>query len=177
MPRITPNLWFDTQSLEAAEFYVSVFPSSKVTNVFYYGEAGPGPAGTVLTVDFALDGQEYTAINGGPMFSFSEAVSLLISCETGGLAADQLRRSGRGRPLLGRAFRGWRRGQVRMAEGQVWPVVAGRPGRHGGVVGRPGPGPRPTSHESDAGHEETRSGRAPSGCRSGGDNLRRRHLS
>ena len=80
MPRITPNLWFDTQSLEAAEFYVSVFPSSKVTNVSYYGEAGPGPAGTVLTVDFALDGQEYTAINGGPMFSFSEAVSLLISC-------------------------------------------------------------------------------------------------
>jgi len=66
MPRITPNLWFDTQSLQAAEFYVSVFPSSKITNVSYYGEAGPGSAGTVLTVDFVLDGQEYTAINGGP---------------------------------------------------------------------------------------------------------------
>ena len=80
MPRITQNLWFDTQSLEAAEFYVSVFPSSKITNVSYYGEAGPGSAGTVLTVDFVLDGQEYTAINGGPLYTFSEAISLLISC-------------------------------------------------------------------------------------------------
>lgn len=80
MPRITPNFWFDTQGLEAAEFYVSVFPSSKITNVSYYGEAGPGSAGTVLTVDFVLDGQEYTAINGGPLFTFSEAISLLISC-------------------------------------------------------------------------------------------------
>lgn len=80
MPRITPNLWFDTQGLEAAEFYVSVFPNSQIKNVTYYGAAGPGPAGTVLTVDFLLDGQEYTAINGGPEFSFDEAISLLISC-------------------------------------------------------------------------------------------------
>jgi predicted 3-demethylubiquinone-9 3-methyltransferase (glyoxalase superfamily) len=80
MPRITPNLWFDTQGLEAAEFYVSVFPNSKVTDVTYYGEAGPGPAGTVLTVDFVLDGQEYIAINGGPHFTFDEAISLLINC-------------------------------------------------------------------------------------------------
>ncbi|MCU1377592.1 MAG: 3-demethylubiquinone-9 3-methyltransferase, partial [Acidimicrobiales bacterium] len=80
MPRITPNLWFDTQALEAAEFYVSVFPNSKVTDVTYYGEAGPGPAGTVLTVDFVLDGQEYTAINGGPHFTFDEAISLLVNC-------------------------------------------------------------------------------------------------
>ncbi|MDP9452826.1 MAG: VOC family protein [Actinomycetota bacterium] len=80
MPRITPNLWFDTQGEEAAQFYVSVFPSSRITNVTYYGEAGPGPAGTVLTVDFVLDGQEYTAINGGPEFRFTEAISLLINC-------------------------------------------------------------------------------------------------
>lgn len=80
MPRITPNLWFDTQGLEAAEFYVSVFPNSKITNVTYYGEAGPGPAGTVLTVEFDLDGQEYTAINGGPQFTFDEAISLLVNC-------------------------------------------------------------------------------------------------
>jgi predicted 3-demethylubiquinone-9 3-methyltransferase (glyoxalase superfamily) len=80
MPRITPNLWFDTQGQQAAEFYVSVFPNSKITNVLYYGEAGPGPAGTVLTVDFELDGQEYTAINGGPAFTFDEAISLLINC-------------------------------------------------------------------------------------------------
>ena len=80
MPMITPNLWFDTQSEEAAEFYCSVFPNSKITNVTHYGEAGPRPAGMVLTVDFVLDGQEYTAINGGPEFTFTEAISLLINC-------------------------------------------------------------------------------------------------
>jgi predicted 3-demethylubiquinone-9 3-methyltransferase (glyoxalase superfamily) len=80
MPRITPNLWFDTQSLEAAEFYVSIFPNSKVANITYYNEAGPGPAGSVLTVDFVLDGQEYTGINGGSLFTFDEAISLLINC-------------------------------------------------------------------------------------------------
>ncbi len=80
MPRITPNLWFDTEAQEAAEFYVSVFPNSKITNVTHYTDAGPGPAGSVLTVDFVLDGQEYTAINGGPQFTFDEAISLLINC-------------------------------------------------------------------------------------------------
>jgi predicted 3-demethylubiquinone-9 3-methyltransferase (glyoxalase superfamily) len=80
MPRITPNLWFDDQGKEAAEFYVSVFPNSRITNVTYYGEVGPGPAGTVLTVDFELDGQAFTAINGGPAFTFDEAISLLINC-------------------------------------------------------------------------------------------------
>ena len=80
MPRITPNLWFDTESQEAAEFYVSIFPNSKVTSVTYYGDAGPRPAGMVLTVDFVLDGQPFTAINGGPQFTFDEAISLLINC-------------------------------------------------------------------------------------------------
>jgi predicted 3-demethylubiquinone-9 3-methyltransferase (glyoxalase superfamily) len=80
MPRITPNLWFDTQAEEAAEFYVSVFPNSKITFVSHYTEIGPREAGTVLTVDFVLDGQEYTAINGGPEFTFDEAISLLINC-------------------------------------------------------------------------------------------------
>ncbi|MEU6325920.1 VOC family protein [Streptomyces sp. NPDC047049] len=80
MPQITPNLWFDTQGKEAAEFYCSVFPNSKIKNVTYYNEAGPRPAGTVLTVEFELDGQQYTAINGGPEFTFNEAVSLMIVC-------------------------------------------------------------------------------------------------
>ena len=80
MPRITPNLWFDTDGKEAAEFYVSVFPNSKITNVTHYGDAGPREAGMVLTVDFELDGQEYTAINGGPEFTFDESISLLINC-------------------------------------------------------------------------------------------------
>ena len=80
MPQITPNLWFDTQGEEAAEFYVSMFPNSKITRVTRYPEAGPRPAGSVLTVDFVLDGQEYTAINGGPQFTFDEAISLLVNC-------------------------------------------------------------------------------------------------
>ena len=80
MPRITPNLWFDNESEEAAAFYVSVFPNSKITAVSRYPEGAPQPAGTVLTVDFVLDGQEYTAINGGPQFPFTEAISLLVNC-------------------------------------------------------------------------------------------------
>lgn len=80
MPRITPNLWFDTQALEAAEFYVSIFPNSAIGEITYYIEGSPGPAGTVQTVNFSLDGQPFTGINGGPQFTFSEAVSLLIDC-------------------------------------------------------------------------------------------------
>jgi predicted 3-demethylubiquinone-9 3-methyltransferase (glyoxalase superfamily) len=80
VPKITPNLWFDTKGEEAAEFYCSVFPNSKITNVSYYTDAGPRPAGTVLAVDFVLDGQELTAINGGPEFTFDEAVSFAIDC-------------------------------------------------------------------------------------------------
>ena len=80
MPRITPNLWFDTESEEAAAFYVSVFPNSEIRSVTYYGEDAPRPAGTVMTVDFVLDGQEFTAINGGTQFTFDEAISMLINC-------------------------------------------------------------------------------------------------
>src|SRR5437773_12522566 len=79
MPRITPNLWFDTESKEAAEFHVSVFPNSEIRQTSYYGEAGPRPAGTVLLVDFVLVDQEFTAIDGGPQFTFNEAISLLIN--------------------------------------------------------------------------------------------------
>jgi predicted 3-demethylubiquinone-9 3-methyltransferase (glyoxalase superfamily) len=81
MPRITPNMWFDTEGLEAAEFYVSVFPNSKITNVLHYNDAGPREKGMVLTVDFELDGQRFTAINGGPEFTFDEAISMQIDCE------------------------------------------------------------------------------------------------
>jgi predicted 3-demethylubiquinone-9 3-methyltransferase (glyoxalase superfamily) len=80
MPRITPNLWFDTQGEEAAEFYVSIFPNSKITKISHYTEGGPRPAGEVMTVEFVLDGQEYTIINGGPQFTFDEAISFLINC-------------------------------------------------------------------------------------------------
>ncbi|HEX2040541.1 MAG TPA: VOC family protein [Acidimicrobiales bacterium] len=80
MPRITPCLWFDTQAEEAAEFYTSVFERSRVLEVAHYGEAGPRPAGTVMLVRFELDGQEFTALNGGPEFTFDEAISFQVHC-------------------------------------------------------------------------------------------------
>lgn len=82
MQKITPCLWFDTQGEEAAEFYTSIFENSKIVNVTRYGPAGPRPEGTVMTVDFELDGQPLVALNGGPEFQFDEAISLQVSCET-----------------------------------------------------------------------------------------------
>jgi predicted 3-demethylubiquinone-9 3-methyltransferase (glyoxalase superfamily) len=81
MQTITPCLWFDTEGEEAARFYTSIFPNSKINHVAYYGSAGPRPEGTVLTVDFELDGQPFTALNGGPEFTFDEAISFQVSCE------------------------------------------------------------------------------------------------
>lgn len=82
MQKITPFLWFDTQAEEAANFYVSIFKNSKIVKVARYGEAGPGPAGTAMTVVFQLDGQEFIGLNGGPHFKFTEAVSFSIDCES-----------------------------------------------------------------------------------------------
>jgi predicted 3-demethylubiquinone-9 3-methyltransferase (glyoxalase superfamily) len=79
---IIPNLWFDTQGEEAATFYCDVFPNSRVVSVARYTEAGPGEAGTVMTVEFELNGQRFVIINGGPEFAFSEAVSFQVTCET-----------------------------------------------------------------------------------------------
>jgi predicted 3-demethylubiquinone-9 3-methyltransferase (glyoxalase superfamily) len=81
MPTITPNLWCDMNGLELAEFYVSIFPNSKITAVTNYTSAGPGPEGSAVVVDFELDGQPYTAINGGPEFTPNAAISLLINCD------------------------------------------------------------------------------------------------
>src|SRR6476469_14885 len=80
--KITPFLWFDNQAEDAARFYASVFPNSKIEAVARYGEAGPGPAGSVMTVAFELDGQKFTALNGGPHFKFTEAISLLVHCNS-----------------------------------------------------------------------------------------------
>jgi predicted 3-demethylubiquinone-9 3-methyltransferase (glyoxalase superfamily) len=82
MPTITPCLWFDTQGEEAAEFYTSIFPNSRILHVARYGEAGPRPAGTVMTVAFELDGQKFVALNGGPEFLFSEAISFQVDCRS-----------------------------------------------------------------------------------------------
>jgi predicted 3-demethylubiquinone-9 3-methyltransferase (glyoxalase superfamily) len=78
---LTPCLWFDTQGEEAAKFYTSVFPNSRIVSTSYYGEAGPRDAGTVLTVEFELDGKPFLALNGGPDFTFSEAISFQIDCD------------------------------------------------------------------------------------------------
>ena len=82
MQKITPFLWFDNNAEEAVNFYVSLFKNSKVLSITRYGEAGPGPAGTVLTAAFQLQGQEFIALNGGPQFKFTEAISFSVNCET-----------------------------------------------------------------------------------------------
>jgi predicted 3-demethylubiquinone-9 3-methyltransferase (glyoxalase superfamily) len=79
---ITPFLWFDTQAEDAANFYVSIFTNSRIVNTSRYGEAGPGPKGSVMTVQFELNGQPFIALNGGPHFRFSEAVSFSVQCES-----------------------------------------------------------------------------------------------
>jgi predicted 3-demethylubiquinone-9 3-methyltransferase (glyoxalase superfamily) len=80
MPKITPWLWFDTQGEEAAEFYTSLFPNSKIVEVTRYGSANPRQEGTVMTVLFTLDGQRVGALNGGPQYTFNEAVSFMVEC-------------------------------------------------------------------------------------------------
>ncbi len=82
MQKITPCLWFDTEGEDAAKHYTSIFKNSLITEVAHYGDAGPREAGTVMTVTFELDGQEFLALNGGPDFTFNEAVSLQVYCDT-----------------------------------------------------------------------------------------------
>jgi predicted 3-demethylubiquinone-9 3-methyltransferase (glyoxalase superfamily) len=86
MQRITPCLWFDDQAEEAVSFYTSIFPNSKILNIARYGEEGSKvsgqPKGSVMTIKFVLDGQEYIALNGGPIFKFTEAISLTVNCES-----------------------------------------------------------------------------------------------
>jgi predicted 3-demethylubiquinone-9 3-methyltransferase (glyoxalase superfamily) len=80
MQKVTPCLWFDTEGEEAARFYTSVFPNSRIVDIARYGSAGPRPEGTVMTVAFELDGQRFTALNGGPDFTFNESISFEVEC-------------------------------------------------------------------------------------------------
>jgi predicted 3-demethylubiquinone-9 3-methyltransferase (glyoxalase superfamily) len=82
MKGITPCLWFDTEGEEAAAFYTELFPNSKITSISRYGSAGPRPEGMAMTVEFELDGRPFTALNGGPNYTFNEAVSFQVSCES-----------------------------------------------------------------------------------------------
>jgi predicted 3-demethylubiquinone-9 3-methyltransferase (glyoxalase superfamily) len=82
MQKIVPNLWFDTEAEEAANFYTSVFKNSRIVSITHYGDAGPRESGMVMTVEFELDGERFVGINGGPEFTFDEAVSFQINCDT-----------------------------------------------------------------------------------------------
>jgi len=82
MPKITPFLWYDGQAEEAVNFYVSIFKNSKIVSMARYGDAGPGPKGSVMTAAFQLEGQDFVALNGGPQFKFTPAISFVVNCET-----------------------------------------------------------------------------------------------
>jgi predicted 3-demethylubiquinone-9 3-methyltransferase (glyoxalase superfamily) len=116
MQKITPFLWFDKEAEEAMHFYVSIFKNSKVKGVTHYGEAGPGPAGTVMTASFELNGQEFVALNGGPNFKFTEAISFVVNCET----------QAENRRVLGEAVCRGKDGSMRLAERQIRAVMANR---------------------------------------------------
>ena len=148
--KIVPNLWFDTQAEEAAAFYTSVFANSGIGNVTHYTEGGPRPAGTVMTVEFELDGQRFVGINGGPQFTFDEAVSFQITC------ADQDEVD----YYWERLSEVGQEGAVRLAQGPLRAVVAGRADRHGGTVRGPGPGAGPARDGRDAQDEQARHRRA-----------------
>ena len=80
--RITPMLWFDNQAEDAANYYCSIFKNSKITAISRYGDTGPGPKGSVMVVEFEIEGQKFTALNGGPQFKFTEAISFVVNCES-----------------------------------------------------------------------------------------------
>ena len=156
--RIVPFLWFDDQAEEAAELYTAVFPNSRILTVTRYGEAGKeihgGPRGSVMTVAFELDGQTFTALNGGPLFKFTEAVSFQVECDTQAEIDHYWAKLVRGRRRAGPA--------VRLAQGPVRRLVAGR------AAGAARPADRDPAR-SQAGHggpaedEEARPGPTPAG--------------
>jgi len=116
MQKITPFLWFDGKAEEAMEFYTSVFENSRVISVMRYGDAGPGPKEAVMSATFELLGQQFIALNGGPHFTFSPAISFFVSCKT----QAELDELGEARRRRGTAT-------VRLARGQVRPGVADHP--------------------------------------------------
>jgi predicted 3-demethylubiquinone-9 3-methyltransferase (glyoxalase superfamily) len=118
MQKITPFLWFDGNAEEAMNFYVSIFKNSRVVSVTRYGEAGPGPKGTVMSATFELEGQPFYALNGGPLFSFTPAISFFVNCETQAEIDDLWAKLSKG----GEAQRcGWLRDRF----GLSWQIVPG----------------------------------------------------
>ena len=147
MTTITPCLWFDGNGLEAAEHYVSVIPDSRITAVSRYGPEQPGEEGAVITVAFELDGQPYTALNGGPQFKFTEAISLQVSARD----QDEVDR------YTERAHRRRRRGRaVRLGQGPLRPVLAGSTGGAARAARRPEPGAGQRGRAGDDEHDQDR---------------------
>ena len=162
MQEITPCLWFDTEGEEAATFYASVFPNSKIVEVARYGEAGPRPAGTVMTVSFELDGQEFVALNGGPDFTFNEAISFQVSCKTQEEVDafwSKLSEGGEEGPC------GWLKDRY----GVSWQII---PTALPELLADPGPGEVAAGHGGDAADGQDRDRRARASR--GGDRLRHR---
>jgi predicted 3-demethylubiquinone-9 3-methyltransferase (glyoxalase superfamily) len=115
MQKITPFLWFDNNAEEAMKFYTSVFKNSKIGKVTLYPEGSPGPAGTVMVGTFQIEGQEFIALNGGPLFKFTEAISFVVNCETQDEVDEYWNKLTAGGG-----------GAVRVAQRQVWAVLANR---------------------------------------------------
>ncbi len=130
MQKLTPCLWFDTQAEEAAAFYTSVFPNSSLGEISRYGEGMPQPAGTAMTVEFTLDGQNFTALNGGPEFAFTEAISYQIDC------ADQAEADRYWSELTADGGQESQCGWLKDKFGLSWQVV---PAELAGIIGGPDP--------------------------------------
>src|SRR5215831_15481997 len=156
--KITTFLWFDNQAEEAAKYYVSIFKDSRIVGTTRYDDessrAAGRPKGSVMTVEFELDGQRFTALNGGPLFKFTEAI-----------AGRALREPEGGRPLLGEAHGRWRGSAVRLAQGSLWPFVAGRTRRHAGDAAVEGSREIQARRGGDADDEEARHRRLDEGVR------------
>jgi predicted 3-demethylubiquinone-9 3-methyltransferase (glyoxalase superfamily) len=104
MQRITPFLWFDNQAEEAMKHYLSIFKNAKAIRLIRYGDQGPGPKGSVMTAHFQIEGQEFVALNGGPAFTFSQAISFVVNCKTQNEVDrlwEQLSQGGNSRPVAG----------------------------------------------------------------------------
>ncbi len=117
MQKITPFLWFNGSAEEAATFYTGIFKNAKITEATRYGDAGPGPKGSVMSSTFELDGQKFIALNGGLQFKSSEAISFFVSCDT----QEEVDR------FLGKTFRKRGNNSVRLAQGQIRRHLADRP--------------------------------------------------
>ena len=144
--QITTFLAYESRAQEAVDLYVSIFKHSRIVRTTHYGESGPGAQGSVMTIDFELNGQPFTALNGGSHFKFTDGISLSVDCETQAEMDE----------YLGEAVGGRRRGAVRLAARPLRRVVAGEPHHPRRDAARPRPAARQPRHAGDAEDEEDR---------------------